>query len=86
MDQKITGKNVKFVTLSSNQLDSLTSICDTFLPSIHDANSYDHHHHQEDNNIDEDSFINFLQTSASMNGTPQHVSIIYIRSSSSSSF
>ncbi|KAH0642750.1 hypothetical protein KY289_033724 [Solanum tuberosum] len=25
-----------------------------------------------DNNIDDDSFINFLQTSASMNGTPQH--------------
>ncbi|KAL3361618.1 hypothetical protein AABB24_014471 [Solanum stoloniferum] len=72
MDQKITGKNVKFVTLSSNQLDSLTFICDTFLPSIHDANSYDHHH-QEDNNIDDDSFINFLQTSASMNGTPQHM-------------
>ncbi|KAK4728137.1 hypothetical protein R3W88_021125 [Solanum pinnatisectum] len=54
MDQKITEKNVKFVILFSNQLDSLTSICDTFLPSIHDANSYDHHH-QEDNNIDDDS-------------------------------
>ncbi|XP_055822188.1 long-chain-alcohol oxidase FAO4A-like [Solanum dulcamara] len=67
MDPKITEKNVEFGTLSSNQLDSLTSICDAFLPSIHHINSY------EEGNIDDDSFIKFLQTSASMNETPLHM-------------
>lgn len=58
-------------TLSSNQMDTLTTVCDTFLPSIH-PNSY------EEGNIHDDSFIEFLQTSASMNGTPQHVRFLYI--------
>ncbi|XP_059288843.1 long-chain-alcohol oxidase FAO4A-like [Lycium ferocissimum] len=60
---------VQLNTLSSRQMDSLTALCDTFLPSIH-PNSYGHHHQEA--NID-DSFIKFLQTSASMNGTPQHI-------------
>lgn len=59
-------KNVELGTLSSNQMDSLTAICDTILPSI-DANSF---YHQE---AIDDPFTNFLQTSASMTGTPQHV-------------
>ncbi|XP_055819393.1 long-chain-alcohol oxidase FAO4A-like [Solanum dulcamara] len=63
----MTQKNIEFGTLSSYQLESLTSICDTFLPSIHHVNSY------EEGNIDDDSFIKFLQTSASMNGTPQQI-------------
>ncbi|XP_016447438.2 long-chain-alcohol oxidase FAO4A [Nicotiana tabacum] len=59
-------KNVELGTLSSNQMDSLTAICDTILPSI-DANSF---YHQE---AIDDPFTNFLQTSASMTGTPQHI-------------
>ncbi|KAJ8555273.1 hypothetical protein K7X08_012769 [Anisodus acutangulus] len=62
-------KNVQLGTLSSNQLDSLTAICDTFLPSIDANNSRGHH---QEGNID-DSFTKFLHTSASMNGTPQHI-------------
>ncbi|KAM3397391.1 long-chain-alcohol oxidase FAO4A [Capsicum galapagoense] len=62
---------VELGTLSSNQMESLTALCDTFLPSIH-LNSYGDHHHQEANNIN-DSFTKFLYTSASMNGTPQHI-------------
>ncbi|MCD7459925.1 hypothetical protein HAX54_042340, partial [Datura stramonium] len=64
-------KSVEYLgTLSSNQLDSLTALCDTFLPSIH-PNSYGHR--QEKANIDDDSFTEFFHTSASMNGTPQHI-------------
>ncbi|MCD7469531.1 hypothetical protein HAX54_008635 [Datura stramonium] len=59
------ARNGHLGSLSSRQMDSLSAICDTFLPSI-DANSL----HQE--NMD-DSVIKFLHTSASMNGTPQHV-------------
>ncbi|XP_060179667.1 long-chain-alcohol oxidase FAO4A-like [Lycium barbarum] len=58
-------KNVPLGTLSFSQMHSLNAICDTFLPSI-DANSL----HQEDM---DDSVIKFLHTSASMNGTLQHV-------------
>ncbi|KAH0741304.1 hypothetical protein KY290_034347 [Solanum tuberosum] len=83
MDQKMTqnccffSKSSRSVieylgALSSNQLDSLTTLCDTFVPSIHDASSYGH---QDQGNIDDDddSYTKFLQTSASMNGTPQHI-------------
>ncbi|KAH0648380.1 hypothetical protein KY285_033628 [Solanum tuberosum] len=82
MDQKMTqnccffSKSSRSVieylgALSSNQLDSLTTLCDTFVPSIHDANNYGH---QDQGNIDDDdSYTKFLQTSASMNGTPQHI-------------
>lgn len=94
MDQKMT-QNCCFLSkssrsvieylgaLSSNQLDSLTTLCDTFVPSIHDANSYGH---QDQGNIDDDdSYTKFLQTSASMNGTPQHVRFCYIYTSHLSS-
>ncbi|KAM3379578.1 long-chain-alcohol oxidase FAO4A isoform X1 [Capsicum galapagoense] len=53
-------------TLSFSQMDSLSAICDTFLPSI-DANSL-HYEKNMDENV-----IKFLHTSASMNGTPQHL-------------
>ncbi|XP_055819831.1 long-chain-alcohol oxidase FAO4A-like [Solanum dulcamara] len=62
---KDVAKNGQFASLSFSQMDSLSAICDTFLPSI-DANSLN----QE--NMD-DSIIKFLNTSASMNGTPQHL-------------
>uniref|UniRef100_M1BKV3 Long-chain-alcohol oxidase n=1 Tax=Solanum tuberosum TaxID=4113 RepID=M1BKV3_SOLTU len=62
---KDVAKTGHFGSLSFSQMDSLSAICDTFLPSI-DTNSL----HQE--NMD-DSVIKFLHTSASMNGTPQHV-------------
>ncbi|CAN4075841.1 unnamed protein product [Withania somnifera] len=57
------AKNGHLGSLSFSQMDSLSAICDTFLPSI-DANY--------EENMD-DSVIKFLHTSASMNGTPQHV-------------
>ncbi|OIT35127.1 long-chain-alcohol oxidase fao4a [Nicotiana attenuata] len=59
-------KKVELGTLSSNQMDSLTAICDTILPSI-DAKAF-----YKEEAID-DPFTNFLQTSASMTGTPQHI-------------
>lgn len=65
---KVVAKNGQFGSLSFRQMDSLSAICDTFMPSI-DANSL----HQE--NMD-DSFIKFLHTSSSMNGTPQHVRLL----------
>lgn len=55
-------------TLSFSQMDSLSAICDTFLPSI-DANSLHYEKNMDDN------VIKFLHTSASMNRTPQHVRI-----------
>lgn len=65
---KDDAKKGHFGSLSFSQMDSLSAICDTFLPSI-DTNSL----HQE--NMD-DSLIKFLHTSASMNGTPQHVRLV----------
>ncbi|XP_047257357.1 long-chain-alcohol oxidase FAO4A isoform X2 [Capsicum annuum] len=53
-------------TLSFSQMDSLSAICDTFLPSI-DANSLHYEKNMDDN------VIKFLHTSASMNRTPQHL-------------
>ncbi|KAJ9152387.1 hypothetical protein P3X46_025956 [Hevea brasiliensis] len=53
-----------FNSLSSAEMDSLTALCDTFLPSSSSSSS---------GNIPDDSVTRFFQFSASMAGTPQRV-------------
>ncbi|KAA8521063.1 hypothetical protein F0562_011784 [Nyssa sinensis] len=50
-------------SLSSRQMESLSALCDTFLPSINISN----------HDIDDPSVATFYRTSASMAGTPQRV-------------
>ncbi|XP_043695680.1 long-chain-alcohol oxidase FAO4A-like [Telopea speciosissima] len=51
-------------SLSSNQMETLSSICDTFLPSINLSGNYD------------DSVHTFYKTCASMAGTHEHVGVM----------
>ena len=57
-------RQVYINSLSSRQMESLTALCDTFLPPIKASND----------TIDE-SLSTFFRTSASMAGTPQYVRI-----------
>uniref|UniRef100_A0A5B7C2C7 long-chain-alcohol oxidase n=1 Tax=Davidia involucrata TaxID=16924 RepID=A0A5B7C2C7_DAVIN len=50
-------------SLSSRQMESLTALCDTFLPPINISN----------HTIDDDPVVTFYRTSASMAGTPQRL-------------
>ncbi|KAK6117438.1 hypothetical protein DH2020_048822 [Rehmannia glutinosa] len=59
------SNNVCKKPISSGEMEALSALCDTFLPSIHV--SKDHHLHQSDD------VIQFYQTSASMAETPQRV-------------
>lgn len=59
------AKHVEKCPFSPGQMEALSAICDTLLPSI---DLSDRHHHQLD-----DSVIQFFQASASMAGTPQRV-------------
>lgn len=64
--------NQKYVSnLSPPQMESLSTLCDTFLPSINLSASEDR----------DNSYLllqKFFQTSPSMIGTPKHVSHLYI--------
>ncbi|KAL2236793.1 UNVERIFIED_CONTAM: Long-chain-alcohol oxidase FAO4A [Sesamum indicum] len=51
----------KSTYLSSGQMEALTALCDTLLPSLH---------------VDDDSLIQFYQTSASMAATPHALSVL----------
>ncbi|XVE65424.1 hypothetical protein DITRI_Ditri07aG0179200 [Diplodiscus trichospermus] len=52
-------------SLSSREMDSLTSICDAFLPSLHPLSS--------DSHVSSPAAATFYQSSASMCATPQRV-------------
>ncbi|KAK3435199.1 hypothetical protein EUGRSUZ_D02566 [Eucalyptus grandis] len=63
------GRRVSYVnSLSPRQMETLTSLCDTFLPSIA------HPHHPSDTEGEGDEEVaKFYQTSASMAGTPEKI-------------
>ncbi|KAL8521486.1 hypothetical protein ACS0TY_011849 [Phlomoides rotata] len=53
---------------SPSQMEALTALCDTLLPSIHVSDQQKHH-------LD-DSVIHFFQASASVTGTPQRLAVV----------
>ncbi|KAJ7953298.1 Long-chain-alcohol oxidase [Quillaja saponaria] len=59
-----TTQKLYINTLSAREMKSLTSLCDTLLPSIHLNNFSDH----QDNSV-----ASFYRTSASMTGTPERL-------------
>lgn len=61
-------RKVSYVnSLSARQMESLTALCDTFLPSVDPPGLAG----------DDDSTAEFFRTSASMAGTPELVSVTY---------
>ncbi|XP_022735994.1 long-chain-alcohol oxidase FAO4A [Durio zibethinus] len=55
-------------SLSTREMESLTAICDTLLPSLPVSNHVHHHHHHH-----HDAVATFYQSSASMSDTPQRI-------------